>query len=381
MNTRFTTDGSEALEARLSLLIEKVRAGVEEIVGINRLEALVLGGGYGRGEGGVLCTAQGDQPYNDLEFYVFTRGNRLLDERRFRKQLEKLGERLSTDAGLHVEFKIDSLKRLQSSRVSMFSYDLVSKHRMICGAEDLFASSAHHKNSSAIPLSEATRLLFNRCTGLLMVRELLGSASLNDHNADFAGRNIAKAQLALGDAALTVFGKYHWSCRERYERLRLLDSAAVPELPALIEHHHQGVAFKLHPRRVRQTSVEFERQHGAISGLAERIWMWVEAKRLNQDFVSPIEYALHTGQKCPEQNPWKNYLLSLRTFGAGAALDPRACRYPRERLFNSLPLLLWNDQGSRAPNLRRHLQKQLRSSATDWMGLVGAYKQVWAIYG
>jgi hypothetical protein len=149
----------------------------------------------------------------------------------------------------------------------------------------------------------------------------------------------------------------------------------------LIEHHLQGVEFKLHPRRSKQTREEFERQHISITSLAERVWMWVEARRLNQEFFSPTAYALHEGRKCPEQNSWKNYLLSLRTFGVRAAFDSHACRYPRERLFNSLPLLLWNDEGSRSPDLRRHLQKQLRSGASDWTGLVGAYKEVWAVYG
>src|SRR5438445_13084871 len=72
---RFTLDGSDELERHLTQTCQKVLAGIQAIVPSRKLEALLLGGGYGRGEGGVLKTEAGNQPYNDLEFYVFIRGN------------------------------------------------------------------------------------------------------------------------------------------------------------------------------------------------------------------------------------------------------------------------------------------------------------------
>ena len=131
MTTRFTIDGSDALENELAELCARAKDGILRIIPPRKLHALLLGGGYGRGEGGVLKTSAGDKPYNDLEFYVFLRGNRLLNTRRFRGPLDDLGRRLSRDAGLHLEFKIDSLVRWRRSSVSMFSYDVVSGHRVI----------------------------------------------------------------------------------------------------------------------------------------------------------------------------------------------------------------------------------------------------------
>ena len=61
---------------------ESVAAAVRSFIPENRLEAVVLGGGYGRGEGGVLKTEAGDRFYNDLEFYVFVQGPRLLNDAR-----------------------------------------------------------------------------------------------------------------------------------------------------------------------------------------------------------------------------------------------------------------------------------------------------------
>src|SRR2546427_12390323 len=111
MNQRFTIDGSDALEADLARICERVLGGVQALVPARQLEGLVLGGGYGRGEGGVLRAESGDQPYNDLEFYVFVRGNRLLNTWKYQSFFEEFAQGLSHEAGLHVEFKIDSLTR------------------------------------------------------------------------------------------------------------------------------------------------------------------------------------------------------------------------------------------------------------------------------
>ena len=95
MRQRFTIDGSERLEQEIAEKCREIGHEVGKLIPGRKLEALVLGGGYGRGQGGVLLTEHGDRPYNDLEFYVFLNGNRLWNERRYKASLDELGQRLS----------------------------------------------------------------------------------------------------------------------------------------------------------------------------------------------------------------------------------------------------------------------------------------------
>jgi hypothetical protein len=379
---RFTIDGSPALEERLTALCAEVLDGIQRLVPPATIEALVLGGGYGRGQGGVLKNATEDLPYNDLEFYLFLHGNRLFTTRTYGSVLKHLEEELTGQAGLHVEFKIDSLSRFRREPISMFSYDLVSAHRIISGKLDTFRGCEHHLDAAKIPLAEATRLLFNRCSGLLLVRELLSKSSITTQESDFIGRNLAKARLALGDAVLTAFGQYHWSCLERQQRLvRLHSDAEVPRLREIREQHAIGVDFKLHPQAIQKPLAQFAADHRELSSLASQLWLWVESRRLGEAFDSVQQYALHPANKCPGTSVFRNFLLNLKSFGKKSAFAPNAVRYPRERLFNSLPLLLWNGEVSREPKVRRHLQNQLHSDASDWQGLVCAYKNIWPAYG
>jgi hypothetical protein len=382
MHKRFTIDGSDELELRLARTCESVASEVCAAVAPRDLVAIALGGGYGRGEGGVWRTEAGDQPYNDLEFYVFMRGNCLWQDRKYKRALEEIGNRLSRTAGLHVEFKVYSPEKLRGSPVSMFSYDLVAGHRLVFGGESVFDGCAHHLDASQIPLSEATRLLFNRCSGLLLASEMLRREELTSDEADFIGRNLAKAELALGDVVLTAFGQYHMSARERNRRLRdIRPPEALLWLGELQKRHARGLEFKMHPSRSWKTRDEFAREHRDVCELARQVWLWLENRRLNQRFQSPRDYALSGLDKCPDAPAWRNYLLTLRTFGLRGALDSLACRYPRTRLLNALVLLLWHGGEGKEPQIVRRLQRELRTSAEDRPGFISAYQQIWSSYG
>ena len=375
---RFTLDGSAALESHLDSVCHRVASELRAIIPASRLDGLLLAGGYGRGEGGVLRADSGDKPYNDLEFYIFVRGNAVLEERRYRAPLHELGHRLSPAAGLEVEFKVLTLKKLRSAAPSMFYYDLMASHRWLIGDDSLLEGCGHHYDARDIPLSEVTRLLMNRCSGLLFSSERLRREEFGEEEADFVGRNLAKVQLALGDALLAGSGQYHWSCRERHQRLLGLRTFVNEQWrEAFCRHHAQGVAFKLHPLRSAASREALAQQHTELSALAGQLWVWLENLRLGTAFADPGEYALSTPDKCPETPALRNLLLNARTLGLASALQPRGFRYPRQRLLHSLCLLLWGPHVLSNASLLRTVQQELNTCAADFPGLVRAYEQLW----
>ena len=375
---RFTLDGDEALEQHLARVCDCVLSGVRGLIPEDRLEAVLLGGGYGRGEGGVLREAEGDRPYNDLEFYVALRGNRHRNEMLHRRPLEVLGEILSHLAGVEVEFKIASLAEWRAQRVSMFSYDLFAGHRMLWGDACLLAGCSHHLRSALIPLSEATRLLMNRGTGLLLARARLEARRFTPADADFVRRNIAKAGLACGDALLTARGQYDRSCRERHLRLgRLACLAPSPWHEELVRHHAAGVAFKLRPEAGVPDRESLLRRHAEVTRLAGECWLWIETQRLGRAFPSARAYALDPVDKCPGEGRIRNLALNLRADGFRPRLHPDAWRHPRQRIFHALALLLWEPESLTDPALLARLQRELRTRETGFAGLMEAYEALW----
>ena len=377
---RFTLDGDDALERHLERTCARVLSGIRGLIPAQKLEAVLLGGGYGRGEGGVLRGPAGDRPYNDLEFEVAIRGNRHLNEFRYHRRLDVLGEILTHLADAEIEFTITSLTELATRPVSMFSYDLIAGHRLLWSHATAppLPGCDHHGRSESIPSAEATRLLMNRCSGLLFARIELEREPFTPAAADFVQRNIAKVQLACGDAVLTACGRYHWSCRERHHRLeRLAASEPSPWLDAVLRHHAAGVAFKLHP-----TSGGIQRDplvalHREVTALALQCWLGLEARRLGRAFPSARAYAEDAGDQCPGCPRLLNFLLNLRANGFRLRAHPSPWRHPRQRIFRSLALLLWEPATFTDPGLRRRLGTELNTRATAIGGWMAAYRALW----
>ncbi|MEO8616376.1 MAG: hypothetical protein ABI600_14625 [Luteolibacter sp.] len=370
---RFTRDGSDSLESLIAKTCDEIGRDVTRIVPADQFQALLLGGGYGRGEGGVLATPDGDAPYNDLEFFLLIRGHPRLNERRYGAAIHALEHRMTEKIGIDVEFKILSLEKLMSSPTTMFYYDLVCGHRVTAGPVSVLEACSHHAESVRIPSHEATRLMMNRCSSLLFAAERLARSEFTREDLDFTARNIAKAQLALGDVILTALGKYHWSCLERHKLLASINDPSLP-MAELLEFHKDGVAFKLRPCPGTSTRDELQALHQAVTKVAWAVWLWQERKRLGISTATPAEYA-HGGNKCPETSALKNSLIRLRAFGAKGPLGALAFRYPREGLLNSLSLLLWAPE--LVPANTAWLSKQLVSPVTNRQEAIAAYERLW----
>jgi hypothetical protein len=376
MTTRFTIDGSDALENELSEICARAKDGILRAIPSRKIHALLLGGGYGRGEGGVLRTPEGDKPYNDLEFYVLHKGADLFAEKTYGAKIHHVAEELTQISGIEAEFKLLSLQKLQKSPVTMFYYDLIAGHRLVHGSDAWLTSCEHHRSAHRIPLYEATRLLMNRCSGLLYSQEKLARTNFTAEDSDFVGRNLAKAKLAFGDVVLAMRGQYHWSCRERQKRLRKLE-AEDPSLSSIVPLHSQGVEFKLHPVKDERPAEAFRAELEFLKDTARELWLALEFRRLNKLFNSIPDYCFSPENKCPETDPARNRLINARRFGLGEMLNTR---YPRERLLNTLPLLLWNAENLNEVSNLRFIQQQLRTDATEFSQLVRAYESLWKIY-
>jgi Fe-S cluster biosynthesis and repair protein YggX len=367
---RFTRDGSDALEILIGETCEEIGREVTRIVPAEKFQALLLGGGYGRGEGGVLATPDGDAPYNDLEFFLLISGHPRLNERRYGAAIHALEHRMTEKLGIEVEFKILSLEKLTSSPTTMFYYDLVCGHRVTVGSPIVLDSCAHHADATRIPANEATRLMMNRCSGLLFAAERLAKRETSREDLDFIARNIAKAQLALGDVVLTSLGKYHWSCIQRHQQLASINEPALP-MADLLAFHKDGVAFKLRPSPGTSTREDLQALHQSVTKAAWAVWSWQEGKRLGISAAAPADYA-HGGNKCPETSHLKNALVRLRAFGAKGLLS---FRYPREGLLNSLSLLLWAPE--LVPANTAWLSNQLVAPVSNRHEAIAAYERLW----
>lgn len=354
-----------ALQQRLEEHFQRVRESFENS---GWKGSLVLGGGYGRGEGGVMRSPSGDAFSNDLDYFLFDEApdDPWLAEWSHRIECEET-ERL----GIDVEIKRLRAASIGDPSVSMMFSDLVAGHVPVAGDAGFLTDMRPGLDFSRIAPEEATRLLWNRGSGMFFSRCRMGEES----HKPFVIRNHAKLKLALGDAWLCLHGKYTPRCRERAE---ILDSMELPNgVPELRRWHAQGVEFKFHPFADGPSWSDLEAEAGRLTAAWAEVYLAAEAVRLRRsipDFHGYLSMPrlLHNAPLA------RNLALALRDrMKRGAFLRPLG-DYPRAGLMRALPCLLGLTPGG-VPEAGRFLPKPAGDPAqpASWEA---TYARWWACY-
>jgi len=381
-NDRFTLDGSPTLERRLAELADETHFGVSEIVPPGQLAGILLSGPYGRGEGAVLKCPEGEVPIGDWECWILVRKPRLSQSPRLARRLQTLADRLSASTGLAVQFFVRSLSQVRRKRPSLDYHDLLLSHRWIVGEPSLLERCEHHRDSTRIPLHEATRRLLNRCTDLLLASEFLNRPVFGPREADRVDRTLTRMRLALGDVLLVATGQFHPGLRERHQRFQAWCQFDPPTtglpLDRLLQLHALGLESTLRPAAFLPPRDTLAADHAELVQLARETWLWLEQRRLKRAFRSALDYVESGADKCPETAAWRNRLTNFLLFGLKMPLCSKGARHPRERLLHSLALLLWEYPRAHAnPALRNRLRWELHANARDLSGWIQAYRRLW----
>ena len=243
--------------AELDSLLDGALAGIAADIEAKKspfLRAVVLGGGYGRGEGGVWRTPEGDRLYNDLDLFVFSSRAGRDDagelDRRFREISQKWESRL----GIAVDFgpakNIESLKTV--SQTLMFQ-------ELLRGWKPVWGDAEPEKwipalSPEELPFTEAVRLLLNRGMGLIFAGEYIRRGT---PDPDFIVRNMNKALLGGGDALLIAGGDYRWLGEERVKGFAdYVRRSGMPEKFA--EAYEEAFRRKLSPMPVMPEDPEMQ---------------------------------------------------------------------------------------------------------------------------
>ena len=330
--------------------------------------SLVLGGGYGRGEGGVMLDAGRPGFSNDLDYFLF---NDTPGDPRLVSWCREIERSESVLLGIDVEIKCLRADSIGDPSRSMMFADLVAGHVVVAGDAGFLERMRSGLDFSRIEAEEATRLLWNRGSGMFFSRCRMG----REGEMAYVIRNHAKLKLALGDAWLCLEGKYSSKCRERGGRLA--ECGLPDEIPMLRTWHAEGVDFKFRPfsNGVEWTALEEEaRDLVAAWGV---VFLAAEKKRLKRQLAGFRDYLalprlLHTAPLS------RNLALALRDkLKRGDFIRPLG-DYPRAGLMRALPCLLGLTPGGVA-EAGRFLPKPSAgvSRPEAWEGI---YSRWWAYY-
>lgn len=343
---RFTVDGSPALEERITRDMARVRDESLQAAGPENIAALVLGGGYGRGEGGVYVVDGEERVYNDYDFFVVVPFSSRHRRQWVAARLLDVKAKLEPECGIHVDFSPPMpLSQLPRQPRELMFMEARAGYHVLHGPPDVLDALPDH-DIARPPLAECARLFMNRGVGLLMARMLLREKDVLDREEhEFVVRNVYKAYLAMGDSVLFLEGRYSASYRERATRLRSSSLEGVPapdQLRALYEAAHD---FKLHPKHELAPDTTLDAWLGEAVAAYLPMFRWFEQQRLNRPGLTWEEYAALPA-RLPElggpRHP-RNLVRNMRRRVAGTPPLREWLLHPRDRALKRLPALLADD--------------------------------------
>jgi predicted nucleotidyltransferase len=321
---KYTQRGSEALDAKIDADLEIIRTTVAP-----HCDAIILLGGYGRGEGTPLIQPDGSQaPFNDYDLVVIVKTISI----HIRLLFQRLEKELTEKIGLPVDLCPYARHALSSREFSLLNYEMKHGHMVIWGADDVLDALPNYATAT-IPVSEGTRLLMNRGKLLLDIKRRLATAKpLNEEERICFIKFINKVLLAFGDAALIAAGKYHISYTEKKQRISTIGQ--MPDRDFIIAGYLGAIEIK---------------EWGAYQSLVDY--------DLEQQLAKTIEVFIHF-------LPWyrKQYAIRECSIPKAIALNLKwnatlSARHPRELLYDALGDLL-QDQSSMSHERFYELQKR-----------------------
>jgi hypothetical protein len=352
----YAAHASEAFNQRLDAALQNTATVLGRAAG-GSLAGLILSGGYGRGEGTVVQGLDGlELAWNDVDLTPVAKPGGKVDLAQTMASITA-GRDAAGSGRLQADFKRSLGADLDFGRVLdeadirrlppvLLWIETGRGHRIIAGDPELFTRNVSFDPWMAPDQVEASKLLLNRGAGLLMAAVKAAGQATTAHECsdrDFVRRNAAKCGLALGDALLIALEQYETFTAGKLTAFRqakaamaiqpataMLDAAALEEAyRAAIEFKHNPDAFKDDPG---------SGQLASIAQLWIAVFLAVEGLRNGQVWVGTAEWtsAAYTIEPAEQRGLRK----LARNLVHNARLGRPGLRYPRERLFRTLPGLL-----------------------------------------
>lgn len=325
-SVRYSYAGSETFEAKLDHILKELGERIAKAFGQNCV-AVILGGGYGRGEGAVVMRDGQESAYNDFDLFVVTRTA---------MDIPPCVHTLTGEYEKLLGIEVDIGKSLVEAELCKLPHtlmwqDLLDGHKVLWGDSRILSNNMRSYVQEPLPKTEALRLLLNRGSGLLQaIRE--ASDPTGNVDEDFVRRNYQKCAIALGDAFLIASGRYRPPLSYRRSQMKGLDQLPSPMIADL---YQRAADFKVSPDASHPVPTNEDLVQMAQLWVA--VLFCIEHKRLNRMWNTVHAYEKDRYIREPEQH---RLALLPRNLVKQGKLGKLSWRYPRERLYGMLASLL-----------------------------------------
>lgn len=379
---RFTARGGDEVEARILDVIREGGEIAKATLPAGSWRALVLMGGYGRGEGGVEVTDGVEKPHNNLDFLLITTGSWVRETEKLRRILGEALQPLAEKAGIGIDAGAISDRALQNAPCRVMWYDMRFGHQTILG-DPSYLPSLSRFTADRILASDIRDLVVNRGTLLVINDAVTALPAMRAGVWKALIRHAVKAVLGYGDALLYWRGTYHWSYAERQRRMAArLDVGA--DFRSLYDW---AMEFRFRPDYSGWEGRDLRAWLDEVRAAVEPVHLEVEGRRCGIERLSWQEYpaaALRRGMRDGLSHPReaarraKALLRHRGRFGVWSCRELSLSMTPsRDLLGMVFPVIVYD---IKEPAFRS-MARLVVEGPDDSNGLRVAFLKSWGIHG
>lgn len=344
--SKYTLSGSQEFDNLIDNQLKQIKEEILNLIPACDIVAILLGGGYGRGEGGVLIKDGKEHPFNDYDLFVILKNVGILKKNKYQKKMELIHQKFTPLFKIDVDVgPLQTVNAISKAPFWMMWYELRNGHVMLWG-NTLVRNYFPDYKGSKMPLMEAYRLLLNRGVGLLLCKQHFETFDKQE-SQEFILRNIRKAQLALGDAFLIKKHKFHYSYNQRKENFATLENDEDLKQLGISEHYQLAHEFREKPHAPKLSKIECYQEYVEVLNLFEKVYNWT----FNNTFEETLNIAKYHQKlfgifrvRGNYQETLKNFYKNIRSNYHNILKDSSKYYHPRYRLFMTLPYFLFDQK-------------------------------------
>ena len=349
---KYTLTGSKDFD---NLIDEQLKLVTEEILKLipeQDIAAILLGGGYGRGEGGVLIEDNKEYLYNDYDLFVILKNISYFRKKEYQNKIHYIHQKFTPLFKIDVDVgPLQTVNAISKAPHWMMWYELKNGHKVLWGnklIKNYFPDYQHEK----MPIMEAYRLLLNRGVGLLLCKEHFETYD-EIESQEFVLRNIRKAQLAMGDAFLIKKGKFHYSYQKRSEIFSQLGKEEDLLKLGIFNYYKIAYDFKERPHKANLSKEHYLQEYHETLTTYERLYNWIFNDEFNDKLnVNKYKITIHDvfSENAKLSEIIKNVCKNVRN-DYYSLRNNKLTMHPRYKLFMSLPYFLFDNQEISCQNI------------------------------
>ncbi len=282
---KLTIKGSTQFEAKLSQVLENIALDIELLINKNLYEAVILIGGYGRGEGGVVIVDGEELPHNNFDFVVISKDITQKDKDYLTFKCQRIFDEHTEKLGILIEFTVISCFKLNNCDPLVITYDMKYGHKLICGNA---ISLVENKNFELehIPSWDVRNLIVNRGTLLVINDLMLNKDNLDEKEKKIIIKHWVKAIIGYGDALLFYLGKYNYSYIEKQKRMKR-QKGITQKFKTI---YNDAMNFRFEPNYEEYLKFDFKEHQEFLKIELAKIHTKCEELALNKVKISSVSY-------------------------------------------------------------------------------------------